>query len=201
MKKIVGTILIVIILVIGIYFVQNISYVENNNNNINSNLSDISSEQNTIKNGNNNLLNTTIKERGELKTSGLYNYNGDMSYENDLMQNDMTWHTECSLYHRIITNMNDYNKYKERIAIPEMVEDDFNDTFLVIIADENLRKNPKETNLMVYDVSSDETTTYIKMKQKDNSKDGTDQELMNNVFYAIIDKSQLKENINVSIEY
>lgn len=194
MKKIIVIILIGIIFVIGVYFGKNMVDVEINNSdeNVNNSLND--DLENT-------MLDSTIKDRGEIKTSGLYNYNGDLSYENDLMQNDMTWHTECSLYHKIITNMSDYNKYKERIAIPEMVENDFNDTFLVIIADETLRKNPKETNLMVYDVYSDETTTHIIMKQKDNSKDGTDQELMNNVFYAIIDKSQLKENINVSIEY
>lgn len=191
MKKIITIVILIIIFAIGVYFGKN-----------NSNKTDLSNdilEQNEIINQNNNI--EKIRERGELKTSGLYNYNGDMSYENDLMQNDMTFHIECSLYHKVITNMGDYNKYKERIAIPEMTEKDFNNSFLVIIANENIRKDLKETNLMIYDIYCDETTTYITMKQKDETKLDVDQELLNNVFYAVVDNSQLKENINVEIEH
>lgn len=200
MKKILILLIICIIIAIGVYLGNQIVDAEKNNSDyiakdsLNDNL-----ELNTTTNENNMMSDSNIKVRGEIKTSGLYNYNGDMSYENDLMQNDMIYHTECSLYHKIITNMSDYIKYKERISIPEVSENDFNNTFLVIIADETLRKDYKETNLMIYDISSDETTTYITMKQKDSSKDGTDQELMNNVFYAIVDKSQLKDNIVVTI--
>ena len=142
MKKIIGVILLLILIVItiGLYLGKNIADIEKNNTNSLSN----DSEQNINIIENNTALNSIIKERGEIKTSGLYNYNGDMSYENDLMQNDMIYHTECSLYHKIITNMSDYNKYKERITIPDMVESDFNNTFLVIIADETLRKDLKE---------------------------------------------------------
>ncbi len=198
MKKIIGVILLLILIVItiGLYLGKNIADIEKNNTNSLSN----DSEQNINIIENNTALNSIIKERGEIKTSGLYNYNGDMSYENDLMQNDMIYHTECSLYHKIITNMSDYNKYKERITIPDMVESDFNNTFLVIIADETLRKDLKETNLMIYDIYSDETTTYIIMKQKDETKLNVDQELLNNVFYAIVDKSLLKDNVKVEIE-
>lgn len=198
MKKIIGVILLLILIVItiGVYLGKNIADIEKNNTNSLSN----DSEQNINIIENNTALNSIIKERGEIKTSGLYNYNGDMSYENDLMQNDMIYHTECSLYHKIITNMSDYNKYKERITIPDMVESDFNNTFLVIIADETLRKDLKETNLMIYDIYSDETTTYIIMKQKDETKLNVDQELLNNVFYAIVDKSLLKDNVKVEIE-
>ena len=198
MKKIIGVILLLILIVItiGLYLGKNIADIEKNNTNSLSN----DSEQNINIIENNTALNSIIKERGEIKTSGLYNYNGDMSYENDLMQNDMIYHTECSLYHKIITNMSDYNKYKERITIPDMVESDFNNTFLVIIEDETLRKDLKETNLMIYDIYSDETTTYIIMKQKDETKLNVDQELLNNVFYAIVDKSLLKDNVKVEIE-
>lgn len=196
MKKIIEVILVLIVIAIGIYLGKNTIDIEKNNTNSLSN----DSKQNINIIENNAVLNSTIKERGEIKTSGLYNYNGDMSYENDLMQNDMIYHTECSLYHKIITNMSDYNKYKERITIPDMVENDFNNTFLVIIANETLRKDLKETNLMIYEIYSDETTTYIIMKQKDETKLNVDQELLNNVFYAIVDKSLLKDNVKVEIE-
>lgn len=200
MKKIIVILIVCVIIILGVYLGKQIVDVEKtNSDNIVINSLDGNSEQNIIIDENNTMLSSNIKERGEIKTSGLYNYNGDMSYENDLMQNDMVYHTECSLYHKIITNMSDYNKYKERISISEMLEDDFNNTFLVIIADETLRRDLKETNLMIYDIFSDETTTYITMKQKDDTKLGVDQELLNNVFYAIVDKSQLRDNIIVTI--
>lgn len=200
MKKLIIIITIGIAIIAGFYFgkymVNTESTISNNviTNSLNTN-SDL--EENTIENS--TVLSSSIVKNGELKTSGLYNYNGDLSYENDLMQNDMIYHTECSLYHKIVTNMNDYNKYKERIAIPEMTENDFTNRVLVIIANETLRKDPKETNLMIYDISCDETTTNIIMKQKETTKDNADQELMNNVFWAIFDKSQLKDNIIVTI--
>lgn len=200
MKKLIIIIVICIAIIFGIYLGRYMVDTESaNSNNVITNSLNNNSELNDNTIENNNSLASNIIKRGEIKTSGLYNYNGDLSYENDLMQNDMIYHTECSLYHRIITNINDYNKYKERISIPDMVEDDFNNNVLVIIADETLRHDLKETNLEVYDVYSDETTTYITMKQKDETKLDVDQELMNNVFWAIFDKSQLKDNIIVTI--
>lgn len=200
MKKLIIIIAIGVAIIVGFYFGKNVVNTESTNSNnviTNSLNTNTELEENIIEN--NTFSSSNIIERGEIKTSGLYNYNGNMSYENDLMQNDMIYHTECSLYHKIVTNMNDYNKYKERIAIPEMTENDFVNTALIIIADETLRRDLKETNLMIYDISCDETTTNIIMKQKDDTKLGVDQELLNNVFFAIVDKSQLKDNIIVTI--
>lgn len=45
-------------------------------------------------------------------------------------------------------------------------------------------------------IVSDETTTHIIMKQKENSTINGE----NNVFYAIVDKSELKENVDVIIQ-
>lgn len=154
-----------------------------------------------------------IKDRGELEgNSGLRMLNGIETYENNLIEVDMVWNNNCALYHKIITNMNDYNKYSSRIDIPQMSKTDFDKYFLVIVANENLK--PKdECDLYVFDVKNDETTTHIIMKQKDNPiihsvqtgikyADGTERnyESDNSTFWAIVDNSLLKDNVDVIIE-
>lgn len=116
-------------------------------------------------------------------------------YEVDLVANDMTWNHNTRLYYKIITNTEDYNKYKERINLPERTDTDFKDSFVVILVNENIRSQD-EIDLMVYDVIADETTTHIIMKQKENPSYYSE----NNVFYAIVDISELRENVTVVIE-
>lgn len=198
-KKIIIIIILISCIVLGIelYHIKNMQFVETStSNNVITNFS------------NNNLENTTtinnssfsyIKEKGELNTSGLYKYNDSFAYEYDLMQNDMIYHYNCNLYHKIITNIDDYNKYKNRIEIPEMSESDFENLFLIIISNENLRKDD-EKDLMIYDIYANETTTNIIMKQKENPRLDINQELLDNVFYAIVDKSQLRSTVEITIE-
>ena len=66
---------------------------------------------------------------------------------------------------------------------------------MVIVANENIRDDD-ETDLMIYNVVGDDTKTHIIMKQKENSTINGE----NNVFYAIVDRSELKENVDVTIE-
>ena len=140
---------------------------------------------------------TNIKQRGELNTRGLFELgDGKSSYETDLMANDKTWNQETSLYYKIITNMEDYNKYKDRIILPEMNDSNFEKAFLVIVANENIRSED-ETDLMISNVISNDTTTQIIMSQKENPSAYN----INNVFYAIVENVQLKENIEVKIEH
>ena len=160
---------------------------------------------------NNNFVNdieTTISSepkkiisRGELKTSGLYMLeDGTMDPSIDLMSTDMTYTSSCNLYKKIITNMLDYNKYKNRIKIPDMNESDFEKSFLVIVANENLRHFDYEKDLIIYDVYSDDSVTHIIMKQRENPNLEINQAYLNNVFYAIVDNSQLKEKSDIVIE-
>ena len=143
------------------------------------------------------IYNQFIKQQDEVNSRGLFDTgDGITTYETDLMANDMVWDSEPRLYHKIITNMDDYSKYKSRVSqLPDMTENDFNESFLVIIANENIRQL-HEQDLTIYNVLADETTIHITMKQKENPNYNND----NNIWYAIVDKSQLRDNVDVKIE-
>lgn len=144
------------------------------------------------------IYNTFIKEQDKIETRGLFDDGrGYTDYETDLMANDMTWQDNVRLYYRTITNSNDYEKYKSRIStFPEVSEINFDENFIVIIANENYR-DFDEIDMEISNVYADETTTNIIMKQKENPNmnDTT------NVWYAIVDNSQLKENVKITIEH
>lgn len=147
---------------------------------------------------NNEIESVYIKERGEMDTRALFELeNGDASYEINLMENDMMWDTDTRLYYRTITNMEDYNIYKERLySLPEMSHTDFENNFVIILANENERVQG-EIDLIIYDVVDDGTTTHIIVKQRENPREYRE----NNVFWAIVDKSVLNEQIDVEIQY
>ena len=144
------------------------------------------------------IYNTFIKNQDKMETRGLFDDGrGYIDYETNLMTNDMTWQDDVRLYYRTITNSNDYEKYKSRIAtFPEVSEINFDENFIVIIANENYR-GFDEIDMEISNVYADETTTNIIMKQKENPNmnDTT------NVWYAIVDNSQLKDNVKITIEH
>lgn len=143
------------------------------------------------------IYNKFIKQRDEIDSRGLFDLGDGISIsETDLMLNDMIWNKDCKLYHKIITNIEDYNKYKSRVKeLPDMTEKDFNKNFLVIIANENERQL-NEKDLEIFNIEVDETTVHIIMKQKENPNFEND----SNIWYAIIDKSQLRDNADVKIK-
>ncbi len=144
------------------------------------------------------IYNTFIKRQDKIETRGLFDDGrGYTDYETDLMANDMTWQDDVRLYYRTITNPNDYEKYKLRIStFPEISEINFDENFIVIIANENYR-DFDEIDMEISNVYADETKTNIIMKQKEspNMNDKT------NVWYAIVDNSQLKDNVKIEIEH
>lgn len=144
------------------------------------------------------IYNTFIKKQDKMETRGLFDDGrGYTSYETDLMVNDMTWQSDVRLYYRVITNSSDYEKYKSRIpTFPEISEINFDENFIVIIANENYR-DFDEIDMEISNVYADETTTNIIMKQKENPNmnDTT------NVWYAIVDNSQLKDKVKIKIEH
>lgn len=139
-----------------------------------------------------------IRKEEQVESRGLFDDgSGITTYETDLMANDMTWHDDTRLYHKIITNMEDYNKYKTRVSqFPDMTENDFNQSFIVILANENYRE-PQEKDMHIVDVSCDENTTYVTLKQKENPN--YDDET--NIWYAVVDISQLRDNIEIEIKH
>lgn len=144
------------------------------------------------------IYNTFIKKQDKMETRGLFDDGrGYTDYETDLMASDMTWQDDVRLYYRIIASAKDYEKYKSRIStFPEISEINFDENFVVIIANENFR-DFDEIDMEISNVYADETTTNIIMKQKENpNMDDT-----TNVWYAIVDKSQLKDNVKITIEH
>mgnify|MGYP005756546085 CR=1 FL=1 len=139
-----------------------------------------------------------LKKQEEIKSNRLFDLgDGITTYEIDLMANDMTWNKKSGLYHKIISNEEEYVKYKSRVSeLPNLEEINFAENFVVIIATENKRQ-PHEKDLIISEITADETTTHIIMKQRENPNDNND----SNIIYAIVDKSLLREQADVSIEY
>lgn len=190
MKKIVIVIIIVIIILMGSILLGKKLYSNYTTKQLN--------QENIDRNEINTEINkesTNIKERGELNTRGLFELSdGVSSYEINLMANDMNWDVKTSLYYKIITNEDDYNRYKARITLPEM--NNFEKEFLIIVANENIRSED-ENDLIISEVISDDTTIQIIMKQKENPSAYS----INNVFYAVVENIDLKENIEIKIEH
>lgn len=143
------------------------------------------------------IYNKYIKKQEEITSRGLFDLgDGITTYETDLMANDMTWNQKPRLYHKIISDQEEYNKYKSRVEeLPNLEEINFEENFVIIIANENVRQL-HEKDLTISEIIADETTTHIKMKQKENP----DYNKNNNIWYAIVDRSLLRENADVSIE-
>lgn len=143
------------------------------------------------------IYNELIKKQDEVKSRGLFDLgDGITNYEIDLMANDMTWNEKSKLYHRLINNAQDYEKYKSRISqFPEASDINFDENFIVIIANENIRQ-PHEIDMAIYNITADENTTHIIMKQKENPNYNAD----SNIWYAVVDKSLYRENADVIIE-
>lgn len=141
---------------------------------------------------------TLIKKQDKLMTMGVFEERkGYSNAETDLTQIDMTYQKDVRLYRRAITNAEEYEKYKRRIPeFPENAEINFNENFIVIIVNENIRTSD-EIDMIISNVYADESTTNIIMKQKENPNMND----TSNVWYAIIDKSQLRENVEITIEH
>lgn len=144
------------------------------------------------------IYNEYIKKQEEIASRGLFDDgSGITTYETDLIQNDMIWDDDTGFSYKIISDFEDYKKYKKRIAIlPDMTEDDIDNYFLVIITWQYKRMHHLR-DLEVYDVTSDETTTYITYKQKENPNYDTE----NNIMYAVISKEKLRDNIKLQVDY
>ena len=143
------------------------------------------------------IYNEFIKKQDEVKSRGLFDLgDGHTEYKINLMANDMTWNSDNSLYHRIIDNRADYEVYKSRInEFPEAEEINFEENFVVIIANENIRQ-PHEKDLTIHNVYADDNTIHNVMKQKETPN----YDVESNIWYAIVDKSLLRNSADVTIE-
>lgn len=140
------------------------------------------------------VYNDYIKRQDELNSNNLY-INEEGTYSNDFTK-DMIYDETTDLYYKVITNINDYNEYKNKLNdLPEMTKEDFNTDFLIIIGNWGARY-PHENDLTISNIDVTEETTDIIMKTKENP----DYNKSEMTLYAIIDKTKLKENIKLDIE-
>lgn len=140
------------------------------------------------------IYNEYIKQQSNI-TSSDYDINIQDLTQSDMIrvENSNIYQT---MYYKIITNMQDYNKYKAKIKeLLEMTEEAFNENFLVVIVGINYLEK-EDRNLTIKTVYADETTTHIILKQNENP----DFENYNNVWTAVVDKSQLRDNIEIKKE-
>ena len=126
-----------------------------------------------------------IKERAEITAYTLYDFEGI-----DLLRDDMIWNSKSRLYHKIITNMEDYNVYNKRIDLPNMTENDFLSYSIIVITFENPREI-YELDSYISEIINEEETSNIILKQYENPRENC----KNNVLWAVVNKEMLKENI------
>ena len=126
-----------------------------------------------------------IKERAEITAYTLYDFEGI-----DLLRDDMIWNSKSRLYHKIITNMEDYNVYNKRIDLPNMTENDFLSYSIIVITFENPREI-YEIDSYISEIINEEETSNIILKQYENPRENC----KNNVLWAVVNKEMLKENI------
>lgn len=140
------------------------------------------------------IYNEYIKNKGQIDTDELY-ISSDGTWTWDFAE-DMIHDEKSGMYYKIITDFEEYNKYKEKNSeLPEMTEIDFNNNFCIIIGRPRMQY-PHERDLEILDISADSTNTYVTIKQKNNPNyDKTSLTL-----YAIAEKTLLKNNIELNIE-
>mgnify|MGYP001409569940 CR=1 FL=1 len=138
--------------------------------------------------------------KNEIKSSSLRDNNtGIIDSDWDLTQTDMvSFSTEnLTLYYKIITNTEDYLVYKNRInELPEITQDTFNNNFLIIITSSSAY-DLYNRDIYIDSIYADDNVTYINFAQN-NPIDYTKS---NNTWYAIVDNSQLRDTINIKINY
>ena len=141
------------------------------------------------------IYNQYIKKQDSANSYELFhNAEGDSDFE---LKDDMIFEDDVRLHYKVITDIRSFDRYKEKLSqLPEMSETDFNDNFLMLFAQYGYR-DAYERDLEISEITSNETTTYITLKQKENPNIESAGYF---TFYAIIDKSLLKENIELTIE-
>lgn len=144
------------------------------------------------------IYNEYIKKQDTIQSRGLFDTgDGISNYETDLTQNDMIFDDENGFYYKVICNFESYTRYKERINIlPEMTSEDLKSVFILIIT-WNTKREMHETDLEVIDVESDNETTNIILKQKQNPNYDSE----DNIIYAVISKEKLRNYVKIQVEH
>ena len=142
------------------------------------------------------IYNEYIKKQDEINSVGLFTVEEGCFSDNFVDSNMTLANNDADTYYKIITNMEDYEKYKLKISeLPEMSKEQFENNFLIIIANWGAF-TPHLCDLTISEINADETTTYVLMKQKENPN----YDNYNKTWCAIVDKKLLRENVEINIE-
>ncbi len=137
------------------------------------------------------FYNEYIKNQGEIDSKELLNSRDGYEYTEN-----MTFSKDINSYYKIITDKETFDSYKEQIAeLPYMEDKDFNNNFLVLIANK-ANFYPHMRDVTISEIKSDETTLYIKLMQKENPN----YDKTSDIIYAIVDKELLRENIDLKLD-
>lgn len=189
----------------------------NKNNNYKAILSEIKKEENMNKNrflkmiattiitllgttslvfASTKIYNEYIKKQDEINSVGFFKVE-EGGFSDNFVDSNMTLaNNDADTYYKIITNMEDYEKYKLKVSeLPEMSKEQFENNFLIIIANWG-DFTPHLSDLMISEINADETTTYVSMKQKENPN----YDNYNKTWYAIVDRKLLRENVEINVE-
>ncbi len=133
---------------------------------------------------------TYIEESGELGFNSLF----DDVNENNLISK-MDYNSSAKMYYKVITSVNDYETYNKFFKLPEMNIQNFENYFIVILVNDSERAID-ETDLQITKVIADGPSTFVIMKQKNPASAFQ----LNNIFYAVVEKTQLTNDLIIEIE-
>lgn len=144
------------------------------------------------------IYNNNIKKKEELDTTSIFRVKeGPDKGTLHNYKNSMTYSEETDLFYKIITNGEEYEEYKSiEDELPEASEVDFNNNFLVIVAQEGIPLSLHEIDLTIAEINADETTTHIVLRTKENPN----YDKTSITIYAIVDKSVLRNEISLKID-
>ena len=135
------------------------------------------------------------KEKTYLLESGeLFSEEISEKYNSTNLVENMNFDSSSNLYYKIITDLSEYEIFKEEIELPELTEQKFQNYFAIIIFNDSQREMD-ESDLEIIKVYSIGSETHIILHQKDDANAFQ----LNNVFYAIAEKSQLEASIVIDI--
>ncbi len=133
-------------------------------------------------------------QQGKAMTDGLtYRENGTIE---SLIDSDMQYDQDSRFYYKIITDDENYQKYKNTIPeLPEMSLEDLNENALIILGSV-LPRDSFEGNLKISNVYSVDKITYIQLTKDDSANKNN-----SNLIYAIVHKDEISDNVKIIIDY
>lgn len=152
------------------------------------------------------IYNEYIKKyNDEIEAKELF-YTGEMAeidgenvklYSDEILSNTMIYDENARLYYKIISNKDLYLEYKSKVrGLPEESEVDFNENFFVIITNSGSELYLHRRDLKIDTIEADENTMYINLIPKEDAN----YDKLHTELYAVVDKSLLRENINIRID-